>query len=146
MKQLLNSPIVLRGSKSSRSNRFDCDEELLARLASKNIVMVISPGRCGTEFLQKLLALVPDVFAAHEQEPNFETVLSRLRRNPWLAIEFCRESKLPFIASCSERNYVETSHLFGKGFFEAFLNLGLSFKLIFLHRNPRDVALSHLRV
>lgn len=108
--------------------------------------MCVTTGRSGTKLLAKLLALGDDVCARHEPEPALHHVLEEVKRDPAAALRFVREVKLPAIQACPEKNYAETSHLFGKGFYEAFLKLELPFKIIILNRNPRDVARSLWRI
>jgi hypothetical protein len=108
----------------------------------KNIVMCLTTGRSGTNLLQKLLTLTDDTCALHEPEPAFQSVLADVSRDPAVALFFVRNRKLPYILSRSEKNYAETSHVFGKGFFEAFITLKIPFRLIILNREPREVAKS----
>jgi hypothetical protein len=112
----------------------------------KNIIMCLTTGRSGTNLLEKLLALADDICAVHEPEPAFQHVLGDVRRNPPAAISFVRDRKLPDILARSGAHYAETSHLFGKGFFEAFVALGIPFRLVILNREPRQVAKSLLRL
>ncbi|MGE4313351.1 MAG: sulfotransferase domain-containing protein [Pseudobdellovibrionaceae bacterium] len=112
----------------------------------KNIVMCLTTGRSGTNLLEKLLGLAEDTHAVHEPVPEFHKVLPEVRKNPQAAIDFVRDHKLPAILAVKEKNYVETSHLFGKGFYEAFLELGIPFSLIILNRDPREVAQSFWRI
>ncbi len=58
------------------------------------------------------------------------------------AREFLVNSKLPAIATHEPSVYVETSHLFCKGFLEPAQQLGLRFDLIVLRRPAREVARS----
>lgn len=108
--------------------------------------MCVTTGRSGTKLLANLLTLGDDVCALHEPEPAFHHVLEEVKRDPAAALKFVREVKLPAIQARPEKYYAETSHLFGKGFFEVFLELELPFKIIILNRNPRDVARSLWRV
>jgi len=112
----------------------------------KNIIMCLTTGRSGTNLLEKLLSLANDINALHEPEPSFQSVLENVRHDPSAAINFVRDSKLPSILANSETNYAETSHLFGKGFFEAFIALDIPFRLIILNRDPREVSKSLWRI
>jgi hypothetical protein len=87
---------------------------------------------------------VPGVAAHHEPVPDFVTVFRRAQQDPEIAFAFWRDSKLPFIASLEAPVYVETSHLFCKGFFEPAILLGLQPKLVILRRPPSEVAWSLL--
>lgn len=112
----------------------------------KNIVMCLSPGRSGTELLSRLLSLAGDTRSVHEPEPTFRAVTEAVRTSPDETLQFVRGIKLPHILSVPETNYVETSHLFGKGPFDAFMETGVPFRLLILNRDPRKVARSHWRI
>lgn len=113
---------------------------------NKNIVMCLSPGRCGTNLLALLLDLADDTRAVHEPVPGFHSLIDSLHDNPEQALPFVQDIKIPAIQAQTAGNYVETSHLFGKGFFDAFITSGLEFQVIVLNRDPRDVARSLHRV
>jgi hypothetical protein len=89
-----------------------------------------------------LFSLLPDVASFHEPEPKFSHVLRQVQHKPVQAREFLQNSKLPAIAKYERSVYVETSHLFCKGFLEPAQRLGLRFDLIVLRRSARDVARS----
>jgi hypothetical protein len=112
----------------------------------KNIIMCLTTGRSGTNLLEKLLALADDICSQHEPEPAFQRVLNEVRHSPEAAIAFVKDIKLPDIMARPGHHYAEASHLFGKGFFEAFVALGIPFRLIVLNRNPRQVAKSYWRI
>ncbi len=112
----------------------------------KNIIMCVTTGRSGTNLLEKLFALADDTCALHEPEPGFQNVLPAVRQDPDLAVVFVRQYKLPFIAAQPQKNYAETNHVFGKGFFEAFLQIGIPFRTVILDRPPRAVAKSYWRL
>jgi hypothetical protein len=114
--------------------------------AGKNIIMCLTTGRSGTNLLEQLLALAEDICSQHEPEPAFQHVLNEVRHSPAAAISFVRDIKLPDIMARPGYHYAETSHVFGKGFFEAFVALGIPFRLIVLNRNPRQVAKSLWRI
>jgi hypothetical protein len=111
--------------------------------AEKTLVFTVTPGRSGTKYLAALLA-VPGVAAHHEPSPDFVAVLRRVQQNPEIAFAFWRDTKLPYIAAIDAPIYVETSHLFCKGFLEPAILLGLKPRLIFLRRPPSEVAWSLL--
>lgn len=112
-----------------------------------NIVMCLSAGRCGTSLLSQLLALCNNIHSVHEPEPTFLPIVEGTGSYSLEKAEvFVRDIKLSAIFSKSVPNYAETSHLFGKGAFEAFLALKVPFQLIRLHRAPREVAKSHWRI
>ena len=109
--------------------------------AEKTLVFTVTPGRSGTKYLATLLA-IPGVAAHHEPSPDFVSVLRRAQQNPEIAFAFWRDAKLPYIASLDAPVYVETSHLFCKGFLEPAILMGLTPRLIFLRRPPSEVAWS----
>ncbi|MBX3027409.1 hypothetical protein KF840_21120 [bacterium] len=117
---------------------------LLAAVRAKTVVLTVTAGRTGTTFLTHLLARCPDTTSLHEPEPSFVPVLRLAQRDPALARRFLLEYKLPFIASVPTRRYVETGHLFCKGFLEPLLALGVAPRAIALRRAPRRVAASLL--
>lgn len=117
---------------------------LLAAVRAKTLVVTVTAGRTGTTFLTHLLALCPDTTSLHEPEPSFVPVLRLAQRDPDLARRFLLEYKLPFVAAVPTRRYVETGHLFCKGFLEPLLALGVAPRAIALRRAPRRVAASLL--
>jgi hypothetical protein len=119
-------------------------DALLAAVRRKNLVFTITAGRTGTAYLQRLLGLFPDTTSLHEPEPAFVSVLRLVQHAPERARSFLLEYKLPFIAAVPTGRYVEASHLFGKGFLEPALLLGLMPRLVLLRRHPRRIALSYL--
>lgn len=112
----------------------------------KNIVMCLSAGRSGTALLAKLMSIAVDTHACHEPAPTFQVVTESVRSSAEETLNFVRDVKLPAIHATSPGNYVETSHLFGKGPFDAFMELDVRFRLLILDRNTRDVARSMWRV
>lgn len=117
---------------------------LLSAVRRKNLVFTVTAGRTGTVYLQRLLGLFPDTTSLHEPEPAFVSVLRLVQHAPERARSFLLEYKLPVIAAVQTGHYVEASHLFGKGFLEPALALGLMPRLIMLRRHPRRIALSYL--
>lgn len=116
----------------------------LERLRERQLVFSLSAGRTGSEYLTRLMALLPDTTSFHEPEPAFQRVMRPALRNPSLARDFLEHYKLPALAATEAGTIVETSHLFGKGFVEPMLELGVRPSVINLHREPRAVALSYL--
>ncbi len=108
----------------------------------KRLIFTITPGRSGTAYLAFVLSLLPGVSSRHEPEPRFSDVMRAAVRNEKLARDFWLQKKLPFIRSIREPIYVETSHLFCKGFVEPLLELGYWPDVIILKRAHRQVALS----
>lgn len=116
------------------------------RKKEKTIVFSVNPGRSGSQSLQRILDVSADVKAFHEPSPAFHHCALHARRDPIFAQEFWKFVKMPAISQHSERIYVETSHIFGKGFVEPLIALGFRPKIIFLRRPLRDVALSLMRI
>lgn len=112
----------------------------------KRLVFCVNPGRAGSAWLAQALSCLDAVEARHEPDPNFVWAMRPAQRWPALAASFWRAAKLPAIAASPKPVYIETSHLFGKGFLEPLLALGLVPDLILLRRDARKVALSYLRL
>lgn len=114
--------------------------------SNKNIAMCLTTGRSGTNLLQELLSLAENTCSLHEPAPFFSDHVEEVRKNPQAAVNFVVNEKLPVIEKYPQTNYVETSHMFGKGFFEAFISQNIAFRLMILNRPPREVAKSMWRV
>jgi SAM-dependent methyltransferase len=80
----------------------------------------------------------------HEPEPRANFELRRTIENPAHGLRWLIDKKLPHIISqdTSARLYVETSHIYCKGFVELFLDLGLKTRFIILRRSASAVARS----
>jgi hypothetical protein len=109
---------------------------------TKTLIFTVTPGRSGSKYLAALLSTVPGVASHHEPSPDFASVMRRAQQDPEIAFSFLRHKKLPAIAEYTDPVYVETSHLFCKGFLEPLLLMEIYPKLIFLRRHPTDVAWS----
>lgn len=119
---------------------------LIAAVSTRRLIFSISAGRTGSKSLGEALALLPDVESLHEPKPNFVWAMQEVQTNPALATTFLLGAKLPAIARSRASVYFESSHLFGKGFYELLLALGLNPDLIMMRRDPRATALSHFRL
>lgn len=119
-------------------------EQLREDLKNKTLVFTVTAGRTGSDFCCNLMDILPNTVSTHEPEPAFQRVIREVQTDPEAAKRFWIEYKLPFIASMNKRNYVETSNVFGKGFFQPLLDLGLIPNLIILRREPRKIAMSYL--
>ena len=119
-------------------------EEAIRTLQGKRLIFSLSAGRTGSEFLTRLLALLPDTASLHEPEPAFQRMMRPALTNPALAREFLQRYKLPALAAHPESTVVETSHVFCKGFVEPLLELDLLPAVVILRRHPRAVAISYL--
>lgn len=123
----------------------DLPIKLKQLLSKKRLILAVSTGRSGTAYLAEILGCVPDVSSHHEAKPKFSKALRPVQQNGQLAYKFWIKEKLPAIAKDSAPIYVETSHLFCKGFAEPLLDLGIVPDLILLARPYRQVALSFCR-
>jgi hypothetical protein len=115
-------------------------------MLDKQCVFTITAGRTGTNLLQKLFETFPDTLSLHEGNPNFVQVMRRTQQNPAMGAGFCAAYKIPFISGIPQSRYVETSHLFCKGFVEPFIQQGVIPDVILLRRPPREIALSNLKL
>ena len=110
-------------------------------------IFTVTTGRSGSAYLTDLLARLEGVVSTHEPRPNFVHCLRLVQLHPELAREFLLDDKVPAIREAAKgRVYVETSHIFCKGFLEEWLRLPeLPVPdLVLLHRDYRKVALSML--
>ncbi|MCC6680069.1 MAG: hypothetical protein IT445_04110 [Phycisphaeraceae bacterium] len=121
-------------------------QQLLRRVADKRLIFTVTTGRSGTNLLEHLLALLPDVTCVHEAAPDFADAMRCAQNDPTAAAKFWLEHKLPAIAQQAAPIYIETSHLFCKGFLEPLLEMGLRPDLIVLKRAHRDIAQSLYRI
>jgi len=119
-------------------------QELIKQIREKQLILTVTAGRTGTTFLHNLFKMFPNVDSFHEEEPNYRHVLRRVQTQPAAATRFLKEFKLPAIAACKSKTFVETSHLFCKGFLEPLINLGVYPDIVLLKRNPRNIAKSLL--
>ena len=117
-----------------------------APLPQQKLVFTITNGRSGSARLTTLFHAVESITSTHEPHPRFDTLMHAAHRYPMLARGFLRYVKLPAIARLPRPIYVETSHMFGKGYFDALLEIGVPFSLVLLRRNARNVACSMLRL
>ena len=115
---------------------------LVKKIKNKRLIFTISTGRSGTGYLARILNLLPGVNAKHEPEPKFSNLLRKVQTKPELALHFWILQKLPAIALLKEKIYIETSHVFGKGFLEPLIKLEIIPDIIILKRDYRKVASS----
>jgi hypothetical protein len=108
----------------------------------QRLIFVISNGRSGTGMLASAFGAFGGLTALHEPKPDFRHLRPVAARNPSLAKEWLRLVKLPDIAARGGDIYVETSHIFAKGFLEPALELGVAFDIVLLKRPPREIACS----
>ncbi|MGH7789225.1 MAG: hypothetical protein ACRERC_20315 [Candidatus Binatia bacterium] len=115
---------------------------LLEAVQRKVLVFTVTAGRSGTTFLARLFAALPDVASLHEPAPHFQFFMRQAQHDPAAARRFWLEYKLPQIAAEPTARYAELSHMFGKGFLEPLLALGIVPRVVMLRRHPRLVAAS----
>ncbi|MBZ9556970.1 MULTISPECIES: hypothetical protein [unclassified Modicisalibacter] len=110
-------------------------------VTTKNLTFTITHGRTGTTFLTEAFKVFEDTLSVHEPEPNYANHLPLVKQDPRHAIDFLKQ-KLSHIDGIREANYVETSNVFGKGFFIPLLRMGITPNLVLLNRNFRKTATS----
>lgn len=113
-------------------------------LADKSLIFCVTNGRSGTKALTALFERLPQIHACHEDKPSFHLLMRWVQQNPELAQDFWLHQKLPEIGKSPKPIYLDTSHLFAKGFVEPFLAIGGRPRMIFLKREPRLIAKSML--
>lgn len=111
---------------------------------TRSLIFCVTNGRSGTKALTALFSRLPDVHACHEDKPSFHLLMRWVQRNSELAQDFWLHQKLPGIGKSPKPIYLETSHLFAKGFIEPLLAIGGRPKMVFLRREPRLIAKSML--
>lgn len=117
-----------------------------AQRPRQRLVFTVTNGRSGSDMLHRLFTAFDHVAARHEPKPDFRHLRPLVAHYPKLGRIWLEKVKLPAIARCSGDVYVETSHMFCKGYLEPMLDLGLGFDLIFLKRPARDIARSMARL
>jgi len=112
----------------------------------KRALFTVTTGRSGSNFLTEVLRCRRDICSLHEPSPSFDSVMSLTQRYPFVANEFLLKKKKKAIEHNLGKKliYSESSHLFCKGFLEAWLNID-EFPipdLICLDRDLRKVSKS----
>lgn len=118
---------------------------ILEKIKKKKLVFTVATGRCGTAFFSEILRLVPGAVSLHEPDPEYAEVLRDVQSNAELARTFLVKKKLPAMARETASIYIETSHLFCKGFLEPLIELGITPTLSWIRRDHRAVASSMFR-
>lgn len=112
----------------------------------RRFIFTVTTGRSGTAYLASLLNLCRNTVGVHEPFPSFVRCMRAVQSNQELARKFLADEKIPTIFKMYRGSpiYAETSHLFCKGFLEAWLEFGSipTPDLILLDRDLRKVALS----
>ena len=112
----------------------------------ERLIFSVTTGRSGTKYLDRIFQGHPHIYTCHEAQPNFANIMRAGQNEPELLRKFWLEKKLPQIRKHLENSgksiYLETSHLFCKGFLEPLIDLGIVPDLILLVRPHQDVAKS----
>jgi hypothetical protein len=120
-----------------------CATNTWARLSKKDLVFTVTSGRSGTKLLTALLRRSLRICAEHEPAPRANFFLRETIRDPNYGLLWLINEKLPFIEyNYPGASYVETSHIYCKGFIEAFFALQLKMRFIVLRRDASSVARS----
>ncbi len=118
------------------------NDQISEQIRRKRLIFTVTTGRSGTAYLTAVFGYMKGVHAFHEPAPEYVSCLRQVQSQPELARQFLLEEKLPAIAADTAKIYVETSHLFCKGFVEPLLELDIVPDLV-IHRRPiRDISLS----
>lgn len=113
----------------------------------KRLIFTITSGRSGTKYLSRLCGIIPETTVLHEPEPSFQKYLSYAKSNDWGELKkYWTEKKIPFIKNQFGNNYIETNHVFAKGFIEPLLELKIIPDIILLKRNASEIARSIYRL
>jgi len=120
------------------------------KLHNKRFIYTVTTGRSGSNFITQVFSCLDDTISLHEPKPRYDRIMRTAQHYPAIAKQFLLEKKLPAIelALSNKKNYFESSHLFCKGFLEAWLNIeGLPIpNLICLNRSHREISLSFTRL
>lgn len=108
----------------------------------KKLIFTVTTGRSGTGLLAEKLKFVSKASVYHEGEPGFHKHMRAVIDGQEDARTFLLNQKLPFVEQLQPSIYIETSHLFCKGFLEPLLEIGVIPDLILLRRPERDIAKS----
>jgi len=117
--------------------------QALEKLRECRLVFTVTSGRSGSKLLTQLASKIPDIKAVHEGRPRMNYVMRGIQGYPEAAKWWLESEMYPTIAAeLDQPVYLETSHLFCKGFVEPTLELGLKPQVILLTRPPNEVAAS----
>ena len=108
----------------------------------KRLVLTVTTGRSGTNYVHHLLQDLPELLCLHEPAPDFLDAMRATQADPAVAEAFLLEKKLPFIRAQAGSIYLETGHLACKGFIEPMIRHGIVPDLIILTRDKIQVATS----
>ena len=74
-------------------------ENLVRAFNSRNIILTVAAGRCGTDSLTQRIGLLPDVTAVHEPLPHYRFILRKANHDLGLAARFFAHVKVPSLLS-----------------------------------------------
>ncbi|WP_103332477.1 hypothetical protein [Pseudotabrizicola formosa] len=101
--------------------------EALEKLRKARLVFAVTPGRSGSKLLARLAGQIRGVQAVHEGAPRMNYVMRGIQGYPEAARWWLESEMYPAIAAnLDQRVFLETSHLFCKGFLEPTLELTLT--------------------
>jgi hypothetical protein len=110
--------------------------------ATRRMIIGLSSGRSGTNYLTSLVKGLPGLIALHEPEPKYQWQTLALQKNPAHAHTFVSGPKKSWIDALPAGTYFEASHYLAKGFLEAWLECGVTPDAVIMERDPRQVASS----
>ena len=91
----------------------------------KRALFTVTTGRSGSNLLTEVLSCRSSICSLHEPSPSFDSVMSLVQQYPFVANEFLLKKKKKAIERSLGQKliYSESSHLFCKGFLEAWLDI-----------------------
>jgi len=114
------------------------------------VLFCLTTGRSGSETLSRYLAgQIPEAVAEHEPRPQVNgALLDEIRRRGFEATRPARRIKLKAIGRAVGRSqptlYAETSHLFGKTFYDVIAEHFTDLRVVVLRREPASTMRSLL--
>lgn len=122
----------------------------IVSLKQKRFIFTVTTGRSGSSFLTEILGCLKDTCSVHEPRPRLDRVMRMTQGYPIVAEEFLSKKKIPAIGGMLKNKsiYAESSHLFCKGFVEAWLRSDEvpTPDLICLDRDLRKISCSLLQI
>jgi hypothetical protein len=118
---------------------------LREKLRGKRLIFCANTGRCGSKWLAEAMRCVPSVVSYWETEPNFAHELRAAQSDTERVRGWWLKRKLPHVLGHIQPVYFETGHYLTAGALHALYELGVSFDVVVLLRDVREVALSFWR-
>lgn len=113
---------------------------------NKELIFTYCSGRSGTNTVSDVFKEVGCVHARHEPKPTFSSKLPQAKRNASAAFKFWVDEKIHQINDVDSNFYMESSHMVSKAFLSPLLEMGVVPYLIFISRNPSEVAKSFYEI